>query len=90
MTKIEWNKVTWYSKLAALICGLLFFVSGIYIGMQYQQYRDLQTATSTFVLTTPTPLHCGGFIAHPETCPTGYTCKLGNIPDAGGTCVKSS
>lgn len=38
--KIEWNKVTWYSKLAAVIlfAAVLFF--GIWIGMKYQYAVD--------------------------------------------------
>ncbi len=35
----------------------------------------------------PTPMHCGGFIKNAPVCPTGYTCKLGRIPDTGGFCV---
>ena len=33
--------------------------------------------------------HCGGFIQNAPTCPAGYSCKLSNIPDAGGVCVKN-
>ena len=40
--KIIWNKVTWYSKLAAVIVFLLVLILGIYIGRQYQQIQDVQ------------------------------------------------
>ena len=34
--KVEWNKVTWYSKLAAVILSLIILCIGIYIGIQYE------------------------------------------------------
>ncbi len=39
---IEWNKVTWYSKLAAIIffIGILPVLT-FYIGTQYQEVKDL-------------------------------------------------
>ncbi len=36
---IEWNKVTWYSKLAAVIVFLLVLVLGFYIGLQYEKLQ---------------------------------------------------
>ena len=39
--KIVWNKVTWYSKLLAVVVFVLVLLLGIYIGIQYQQYRDV-------------------------------------------------
>ncbi len=38
--KIEWNKVTWYSKLAAVIFFIAVLFFGIWIGMQYQYVID--------------------------------------------------
>jgi hypothetical protein len=38
--KIRWNKVTWYSKLAAVIIFGLTFVLGLLLGMQYQFEAD--------------------------------------------------
>ena len=35
--KIFWNKVTWYSKLAAVILFFLVLLLGIYIGSEYQK-----------------------------------------------------
>jgi len=33
---IQWNKVTWYSKLLAVIIYLATLGMGIYIGMRYE------------------------------------------------------
>jgi hypothetical protein len=38
--KIEWNKVTWYSKLAAVILGVAILLLGMYIGSAYQKGKD--------------------------------------------------
>ncbi len=38
--KIIWNKVTWYSKLTAVILFILVLLLGVYIGRQYQQILD--------------------------------------------------
>lgn len=37
---IEFNKVTWYSKLLALIIFILFPIIGFCLGMQYQKAVD--------------------------------------------------
>ena len=34
--KIEWNKVTWYSKLLAIVVFFGAIVLAFYLGMQYQ------------------------------------------------------
>lgn len=33
---IKWNKVTWYSKLLAVIVYVATFGMGIYLGMQFE------------------------------------------------------
>lgn len=38
---IEWNKVTWYSKLAAVILFLIVLVVGFIIGKQYEAVNSL-------------------------------------------------
>ncbi|AKM78461.1 MAG: hypothetical protein UX49_C0009G0032 [Candidatus Wolfebacteria bacterium GW2011_GWC2_46_275] len=38
--KIEWNKVTWYSKVAAVILGVGILLLGMYIGVMYQRGLD--------------------------------------------------
>lgn len=37
--KIQWNKVTWHSWLAAVILFFGVFFLGIYIGVQYEEYQ---------------------------------------------------
>lgn len=37
--KIQWNVVTWYSQVTAIVLGVGIFVLGIYIGSLYQQGR---------------------------------------------------
>jgi len=37
--KIEWNKVTWYSKALAVVVFIVVLLVGIYIGIQYNQYQ---------------------------------------------------
>ena len=32
-------------------------------------------------------VHCGGNIKNAPTCPNGYRCQLGPVPDVGGSCV---
>lgn len=38
--KIQWNKVTWYSKIAAVVLGIGIFALGIYVGVLYQRGLD--------------------------------------------------
>ncbi len=35
MAKIEWNKVTWYSKLIVVVLFLIVFTVGFYLGRQW-------------------------------------------------------
>jgi hypothetical protein len=37
--KIEWNKVTWYSKLAAVILFVAVLFLGIYLGIKLGEIR---------------------------------------------------
>ncbi len=39
---IKWNKVTWYSKLIAVIVYVVTLGIGIYIGMQYELLNKLK------------------------------------------------
>src|SRR3989344_2020874 len=47
--KIEWTKVTWYSKLLALILFVLLPLTGFYLGIWYQKAisspKQVQTDT---------------------------------------------
>ena len=41
---IEWNKVTWYSKIIALlVCIALPFI-GFYLGVKFQEAREAAQA----------------------------------------------
>ena len=42
--RIEWNKVTWYSKLAAVIIFAATFFLGFYLGRQYERIRAAETS----------------------------------------------
>ena len=90
---IEWNKVTWYSKLAAVIVFLATFFIAFNLGVLWEKtaFETALTASTPLPDTTSTSsagAHCGGFIRNTSTCSTGYHCQLGPIADKGGTCVK--
>jgi len=40
--RIQWNKVTWYSKLIAVILFVAVLFLGMYIGIKIQQLKDMQ------------------------------------------------
>lgn len=93
---IEWNRVTWYSKLAAVIIFGLTFWLGFYLGMQWQFISDQPLIMLSDVLNQPFPSgsnntaegqQCGGFIQNAPTCPASYHCQLNKIADLGGVCV---
>jgi hypothetical protein len=46
--KIEWNKVTWYSKLAAVILFTATLYWGFCLGVHYEQARAELRETSNF------------------------------------------
>lgn len=46
---IEWNKVTWYSKLLALILLVLTFYLGIRFGVIYKEIKTIQKNIITVV-----------------------------------------
>jgi hypothetical protein len=39
MKKIEWNKVTWYSKLFAVLLFFIVLLVGMYIGSEFQKLQ---------------------------------------------------
>jgi hypothetical protein len=39
---VKWNKVTWYSKLLAVIVYVITFGMGIYIGIQYEMLKIIK------------------------------------------------
>jgi hypothetical protein len=40
--RIQWNRVTWYSKLIAVILFVAVLFLGMYIGIKIQQLKDMQ------------------------------------------------
>ncbi len=38
--RIEWNRVTWYSKLTAVVLFVSTFALGGYLGTEYQKIVD--------------------------------------------------
>ena len=90
---IEWNKVTWYSKLAAVVVFLATFLIAFDLGIFWEQIH-LETALLETPRTTGSQpsvngagAPCGGFIRNAPTCAAGFHCKLGAIVDRGGVCV---
>lgn len=91
---IEWNKVTWYSKLAAVVVFLATFLVAFNLGILWEQVH-VETALSETPNTAAgnqssgggTGARCGGFIRNAPTCAAGFHCKLGAIIDQGGVCV---
>jgi hypothetical protein len=55
MAKIQWNKVTWYSKLIALIIFVIFPFVGFYWGTQYGEALQTleQTSAPSVAATAP-------------------------------------
>ena len=45
--KIEWNKVTWYSSLFAVILYLAVFYIGFYFGTEYAKVTNLEAIMTT-------------------------------------------
>jgi hypothetical protein len=90
---IQWNKVTWYSKLAAVFVFILTFVIAFDLGILFERSQ----IESALMLAAPVDAaaeaggagaHCGGFIRNAPTCAAGYHCQLKiNNPDTGGVCV---
>jgi hypothetical protein len=48
---------------------------------------ECSSSTHKCEMIDPTAIRCGGFVAHPHQCPTGYQCHYTNVPDVPGTCV---
>lgn len=46
--RIQFNKVTWYSKLAAVILFLIVLYIGTIIGREYQSIQDQKTIVTLF------------------------------------------
>lgn len=53
---IEWNKVTWYSKLGAVITIVIAVSLGLYFWSEYQKIRELNNAVPMIQNQTTTPI----------------------------------
>jgi len=54
MSKIQWNKVTWYSKLIAVILFLAVFAWAFYLGEQYGKLYQIQPISVSNPITETT------------------------------------
>ena len=83
---IEWNRVTWYSWLAAFIVFGGAFAMGFWVGARWEAHKFVYTPAPV-----PAPgtagAHCGGLVRNAPQCAQGFHCQLGPIADKGGTCV---
>ncbi|HUY62632.1 MAG TPA: hypothetical protein VMV50_02495 [Candidatus Paceibacterota bacterium] len=87
---IEWNRVTWYSKLIAVIVFVGTFVIAFDLGVQWEQIQVQNALQASWDASQDAGAgaHCGGFIKDAPTCAAGYHCQLDTSrPDIGGTCV---
>jgi hypothetical protein len=94
--KIEWNRVTWYSKLLAVVIFVGTFLLAFKLGMAYEAARagtpwdvdNWHGEESTQPTGGTAGAHCGGFIKDAPTCAAGFHCQLTvSRPDTGGVCV---
>ena len=95
---IQWNAVTWYSKLLAVAVFLAAFFLAFNLGILSEQ-TYVETALLQYPVTVDNtasttdsgaPMVCGGFVRNALTCPAGYHCQLGTIADKGGVCVRDA
>ncbi|HEY5587408.1 MAG TPA: hypothetical protein VIK86_00470 [Candidatus Paceibacterota bacterium] len=47
--KIEWNKVTWYSKLIAVIVFVITFYVGFYLGKETTKLDCIYNSTNELI-----------------------------------------
>lgn len=92
--KIEWNTVTWYSKLVAVLVFVATFAIAFYLGVAWERIHVEAALTAVPAMVSggaPTAgkgEHCGGFIKDAPVCASGLHCQLVvGRPDTGGTCV---
>lgn len=88
---IEWNRVTWYSWVAAILVFVGTFIVAFNIGILWEKAHIAMSITETPSVTQSggtAGAHCGGFIKDAPTCADGFHCQLEvSHPDTGGTCV---
>jgi hypothetical protein len=85
---IEWNRVTWYSKLAAVVVFLATFVIAFNLGMMYEQVRInaalVESAGTTEATSTTTKIQISESTGTPETAASTTDIQIGG--GAGAHC----
>lgn len=94
---IEWNKVTWYSKLLAVLVFLVTFFLGFEVGVIYQQAKDYSIAYSNSLQSVSSQSSSTGTSQSPQgssimlSTPTHYDgmliCKDDSGCPTGYTCT---
>lgn len=84
---IQWNTVTWYSKLLAVAVFLATFMIAFQLGALWEATRIEGSLTTSSAGGGALGAHCGGFIKDAPQCAAGFHCVLNTSnPDTGGTC----
>jgi hypothetical protein len=78
------TKVAEYDKLyTPKVCKVM---CPMYI-VDDTRVAECNTGTNKCEMVEPTAIRCGGFTRNPHSCPKGFSCKFGGVPDVPGTCV---
>lgn len=80
---IEWNKVTWYSKLIAVVLFVIVLFVGFKLGEIYQQAKDYSSTYSTYLQPVSPASKATSTVSGGGTmscvsnidCPSGYYCS---------------
>jgi hypothetical protein len=83
------TKVTQYEN--ATKCENPHQVCPLYVILDTRvpQCQAGKTSVKHCQMVKPEDILCGGFVAHPRQCPTGYSCEASHVnPDFPGKCVK--
>lgn len=88
---IEWNKVTWYSKLLAIVVFLVTFVLAFSLGVEYEKIKELsnigvqipteveevkQPTVGDLVLSVGQEKYLGKFGVKLNSVPNDYRCPV--------------
>ena len=85
---IEWNRVTWYSKLLAIVVFVATFAVAFNLGILWEETQIGAALSQNPTSGGGAGAHCGGFIRNAPVCAAGYHCVLNaSRPDTSGTCA---